>query len=119
VFKIVSIKISNPGSGYVQAPNVLITGDGTGVIAKAYISNGKISKILLTNPGSGYTSAPTVSVVGGVGSNLQNAAKAIAVIGGSKVRTFDMKIKFDRISKTPKFKSFSFDEKFKETENLK
>ena len=118
-YSVVEIKLVSVGTGYSSVPQIVfVGGGGSGATAQAYISNGKISKILLTNPGSGYTSAPTVSVVGGVGSNLQNAAKAIAVIGDSKVRTFDMKIKFDRISKTPKFKSYSFDEKFKETENF-
>jgi len=98
-YEIVSIKISNPGSGYVQAPNVLITGDGTGVVAKAYISNGKVSGVSIINSGTGFTSAPTISLVGGNGSS-DNTATAVAIIGNTKARTFNLGIKFDRFTKT-------------------
>lgn len=118
-YSVIDIKLVSSGVGYSSVPQIVFTGGGgSGATAQAYISNGKISKILLTNAGSGYTSAPTVSVVGGVSSNLENSAKAVAVIGDSKIRTFDIKIKFDRISKTPKFKSYDFDEQFKETETF-
>jgi hypothetical protein len=118
-YSVIDIKIVSPGKNYSSVPQIVFDGgNGTGAQAQAYISNGKISKIVVTNPGSGYISAPTVMIVGGVGSEIQNAARAVAIIGDSKVRTFDMKMKFDRISKTPKFKSYSFNEKFIEIETF-
>jgi len=118
-FSVVDIKIVSQGSSYTSVPQIVFEGGGgSGAKAQAYISNGKISKIIVTSSGSGYTSAPNVLVVGGVGSEIQNAARAVAIIGDSKVRTFDMKLKFDRISKIPKFKSYSYDEKFVESETF-
>ncbi len=118
-YSVVDIKIVSQGSNYTSVPQIVFEGGGgSGAKAQAYISNGKISKIIVTSPGSGYISAPVVSVVGGVGSEIQNAARAVAILGDSKIRTFDMKLKFDRISKTPKFKSYSYDEKFVESETF-
>jgi len=98
-YEIISIEVSNPGSGYIQSPNVLITGDGINASAKAYISNGKVSGITLLNSGSGFTAAPTITLVGGNGSSGDNAT-AVAIIGNSKARTFTLGIKFDRFTKT-------------------
>jgi hypothetical protein len=36
-----------------------------------------ISKIVLLDGGTGYTSSPTITLVGGVGTNLDNSAKAV------------------------------------------
>jgi hypothetical protein len=98
-YEIISIEIANPGSGYIQAPNVLITGNGINAKAKAYISSGKLSGITILNPGSGFTSAPTITLVGGNGSS-NDIATAVAIIGNSKARTFNLGIKFDRFTKT-------------------
>jgi len=104
-FSIVDIVISNAGSGYIQPPNVLIEGNGTGATAKAFISNGVVSGIEVLTAGTGYTYAPTVKLVGGNASN-SNIATAIAVIGDTKARTFNVGIKFDRISKEGLYTSF-------------
>lgn len=56
-----SIIITNPGSGYVTAPTVTITGGGgTGATATAAIENGAVVSVTVT-PGVGYTSAPAVA----------------------------------------------------------
>lgn len=54
--------ITNGGSGYTSAPNVTITGAGTGASATAVVSGGKITSITIVNGGTGYTSAPTVQI---------------------------------------------------------
>ena len=97
-YSVTSITVYNQGSGYNNPPTVLIEGDGVGATAQAFISNGKVSGIRLLNQGSGYSKAPTVTLVGGNSSGSQ--AKASAVIGNSSVRTFNLGIKFDRISKS-------------------
>ena len=59
------IRIDNPGSGYSNANNIVvtITGDGTGATARAKVNNDTsgISSITMVNRGSGYTSA-TVNI---------------------------------------------------------
>ena len=117
-YSVVDIKLVNQGSNYTSIPQIVFDGDGTGAKAQAYISNGKVSKIVLIDGGTGYTSAPTISIVGGVGTDINRSATAVAIIGDSKVRTFDVKMKFDRTSKEPKFKSYDIDEKFVETETF-
>lgn len=62
------------GSGYTTAPNVVVTGDGTGAnilleaekteaVLYPYIDNGKITHVLIEDGGIGYTYA-TLTVVG-------------------------------------------------------
>ena len=113
-YSITSIEVANGGSEYVEAPKVLITGNGTGAVAQAYISNGSVVAVKVINSGTGYTSAPTVSLVGGNGAG-SNTAKAVAIIGNSKVRTFNMSVKFDRLSKTGIYQDFDQTETFTAT----
>ena len=54
---VVNASIDNPGSGYTDVPEVIITGDGTGAIAHAEIQGGAVSAIVIENAGSGYTTA--------------------------------------------------------------
>jgi len=110
-YEITEILVSNPGSGYTSVPTVVIQGNGTGASARAYISNGKLSAVSIENPGSGYTTIPTVSIVGGNGSNTDNAT-AVAVLGNTTARAFDLKVKFDRISKDGIFNTFNFTQTF-------
>ena len=58
-----SITVTDPGSGYSQAPAVIITGGGgSGAVAEASIKNGRIDQIIVKDPGAGYSSAPTVAL---------------------------------------------------------
>ena len=108
-YEIVDIQVSNAGAGYTLVPKVLIEGNGTGATAQAYISNGTVSGITITNPGSGYTRAPTVLLVGSAGAIT---ATAIAIIGNTKVRTFDMSIKFDRVAKDGDYAAYVQEQTF-------
>lgn len=110
-FSIVEIKLAKTGSGYTSVPTVLIEGNGTGAKASAFVSNGKVVSILVTDPGFGYTTAPTIKLVGG-NSNSGDVARAVAIIGNSKIRTFDIKMKFDRISKNGIYVDFSKTDEF-------
>ena len=62
-----SVKVVDPGRGYLVAPTVTISGDGTGATAIARIVNGKLNSIELTSRGTGYTRA-TAAITGGGGS---------------------------------------------------
>jgi FtsP/CotA-like multicopper oxidase with cupredoxin domain/fibronectin type 3 domain-containing protein len=57
-----SVQVTDGGVGYIQAPDVVISGGGgSGATATASIANGRVTAVTLTNPGSGYTSAPFVT----------------------------------------------------------
>ena len=58
-----SITITDPGTGYSQAPAVVITGGGgSGAVAEATIKNGRLDVIIVKDPGAGYSSTPTVAL---------------------------------------------------------
>lgn len=97
-YTVTAIELYNVGSGYITPPKVVIEGDGTGATAKAYVSNGEVSGVTMLTAGQGYTYA-TASLVGGNGTST-DIAKAVAIIGNGKVRSFNMSVKFDRITKT-------------------
>lgn len=90
-----SITLTNPGSGYLQTPAVIITGgNGTGALAVANMNpNGTVASITVTNPGSGYTGTPAVLIApipGGIGStgifNTDITANRVLTLDGN--RTF-------------------------------
>jgi hypothetical protein len=115
-FGITEILVANKGSNYTNVPNVIIEGNGRGASAQAYISNGRVTKILVTSQGYGYTKTPTVTLVGGNGSS-RDIATAVAILGDSLIRAFDIKLKFDRISKLPIYNNFSQTQTFVATGN--
>ena len=58
-----SITVTDPGSGYSQAPAVVISGGGgSGAVAEATIRNGRLDQIIVKDPGAGYSSTPTVAL---------------------------------------------------------
>lgn len=79
-----SITITNPGFNYTKAPNVVITGDGSGATAEATIVNGRIETITVTKRGSGYTSA----VVSIQGDGAEGAASAVVQSKYGSLRLF-------------------------------
>jgi hypothetical protein len=105
-YTVTAIQVYQQGSDYTTPPKVLISGTGTGATAKAFISNGKVSGIQVLTAGSGYTAAPTITLVGGNPGEASNA-KAVAILGDSQVRTFDISVKFDRISTGGIYNTFS------------
>lgn len=105
-YSVVDIQIADAGADYITPPIVRIEGNGTGASAIAYVVNGRVSKIKVTDVGYGYTKTPIVYLVGGNG-NSQNIAKAVAILGDTKIRSFDLSIKFDRINKTGSYQNYS------------
>jgi len=78
---VVSVIVTNRGSGYTSAPTVTISapgGSGTTATATAAVSatSGQVERITVSNVGSGYTSVPTITFSGGGGSG----AKAYAIL---------------------------------------
>jgi hypothetical protein len=113
-YTVTAIEVYRQGSGYSTAPKVLISGTGTGATAKAFISNGRVSSIQVLTAGVGYTTAPTITLVGG-NSPTSIQAKAVSIIGDSQVRTFDVSVKFDRISTGGIYNTFSQTQTFTAT----
>lgn len=77
---VVSIVVTNRGTGYTSAPTVTISAPGTGTTATANAvvsaTSGQVERITVATAGSGYTSAPTITFSGGGGSG----AKAYAIL---------------------------------------
>ncbi len=111
-YGLTAIEVSDAGEGYTTVPNVLITGNGTGAKARAFISNGTISGFEILDQGTGYTQTPTITLVGG---NSSKQASAIAILGDSKARTFDITVKFDRLAKQGTYVELSQDQTFTAT----
>ena len=105
-YSIVDIQVYDSGEQYTTPPKILIEGNGIGASAQAFISNGRVSGIRVLDPGTGYTSAPRVILVGGNPGDARKA-KAVAILGDTKVRTFDLTIKYDRVNKEGIYKSFN------------
>ena len=78
------IEIITPGRNYTSA-NVVITGDGTGAVAKATVVNGKIVTIDVTNKGINYSRA-LVSIEGPGG--VEATAKAVLQARNGTLRTY-------------------------------
>jgi hypothetical protein len=106
-----SISIESGGSGYTSAPTVLFTGGGgTGAVAQASISNGKVSSVsLLQDPvmghtmGTGYATAPAITFTGGGGTG----ATATATI-------YDPEAAVIPVMNKDEFRSFIQDERSRE-----
>ena len=60
-----SITITNTGSGYLSAPEVLVSGGGSGIDAKfnASIKNQGISAINIESGGQLFQNAPVVNIL--------------------------------------------------------
>ena len=68
--------------------------------AKAYITNGKVTRITLITAGSGYLKAPRVEFDGGLDTNIiHRPAQAVAMLKSNVVRSNKIVIKFDRITR--------------------
>ncbi|MEZ5388223.1 MAG: autotransporter-associated beta strand repeat-containing protein [Prosthecobacter sp.] len=82
---IVSVAVTDGGSGYVGAPYISISGDGTGATAVANMvddgtGNGtfKIGSITITSAGTDYTGTPIVTLTGGGGTGVVLGSVALA-----------------------------------------
>jgi uncharacterized repeat protein (TIGR01451 family)/fimbrial isopeptide formation D2 family protein len=85
-----SITVLTGGSGYTSAPNVAITGTGTGATANAVITGGVITAIVVTNPGTGYTATPSVAITGGGGTGATASATLRTVVISNPTVTYNI-----------------------------
>ena len=103
-YQVVDIVIESPGTGFLFAPQITISGGGgTGATAYSTINgSGGIDSIIITNPGSGYVTTPTI-IINGTGTGALARAILRNVfdgnnIGHNVVRSTATTIKFDRIT---------------------
>lgn len=76
--EVTAITVTDPGLGYAEVPNVVLSGGGgTGATATATLS-GRVSTIQITNGGIDYTSPPTVVFNGGTPTTPATATATIA-----------------------------------------
>ena len=57
---VTDIRITNPGSGYINPPIVKLIGEGQGALARAIVSNGQIVGIIIIEGGEGYQNPPEI-----------------------------------------------------------
>jgi len=96
-YRVVEIIVTDGGSGYQASPAVEIVGTSrVKATAKAYISQGSVTKIIVEIKGEGYLTTPTVVISGSVNAT-GTPAMATAVLGEGLARTNTIGVKFDRI----------------------
>ena len=111
-FTITSLVLIDGGEGYISEPTISINSkSGSGASARAFISNGRVNRIVMTSSGSGFLVAPTITITGGLSSDGRQA-RAIAIIGNSKVRSTNIKLKFDRVSANYEINNLTETEQF-------
>ena len=110
-YSLVKIVVHDGGEGYIEPPEVIITGTGVNASARAYVSNGSVTAIVVVDKGYGFFSAPVVELAGGNSPGFRKAT-AIAIIGESKARLVSISMKFDRISKTGLYTDYTNNETF-------
>lgn len=58
---VTAVTVTNGGSGYTEAPDVVFTGAGTGATGTATVVDGVVTAVTVSAGGTGYTTAPAVS----------------------------------------------------------
>ena len=88
------VVITNPGTGYTIAPEVIVTGDNTtpAVMEARIGGGGTISEVIIIDSGSGYLVPPVITFAGSTGVD----ATASAIMDNTLVRTFLATVKYDR-----------------------
>jgi phage tail sheath protein FI len=96
---VLSVTVSNAGSGYTSAPTVTNPAGGTGAVFAPVVSTGgiqatatatltadSVTSILITNPGSGYYAAPVATIAAGPGVGATLGTVTVAA-GGVKINS--------------------------------
>ena len=103
-YGVIDIVVGAGGSGYVTAPQIIISGGGgTGANAVAQINGlGQLANITVVNAGTGYTSSPAI-IINGTGIDAVATAVLRNVFDGNDqghnvVRSIKTNIKFDRLT---------------------
>ena len=72
---VVSLSLTNPGSGYTGTPVLTFTsGGGSGATAQAILNPGSVASVTVVDGGTGFTGTPTLTFVGGGGTGAAATA---------------------------------------------
>jgi hypothetical protein len=87
--EVVTLTITNGGTGYTSAPTVeFVSTSGINAAATATInSDGEVESVTITNGGTGYKTNPTVNLTGGGGTGAAVTA-AIGVVSIDSVENY-------------------------------
>lgn len=58
---LVSVSVTNPGSGYTAAPTVTMSGT-TGAVIRARLNGDQVAELIIDNPGTGWTGTETITI---------------------------------------------------------
>ena len=108
-YKVTEVIVTNPGKDFTVPPKVTI--DGGRVPARAYLQRGKIYHIEVLPHSKRYLTAPNV-VIEVLDEDNESQPKAIAVLGNGLVKTFNVSINFDRVSRSPMYQTTEVTEIF-------
>ena len=67
--RIISVQVTNSGSEYSSAPDLIVKGDGIGAKLRAIVNDKKVTSVIVVNPGVGYSADTTTIKAVPVGSN--------------------------------------------------
>jgi hypothetical protein len=93
------VNVVNSGENYYSVPTLIVAGGDGSVRLTPILNDGRITSVRIDSPGNGFFASPEITVYpipnpdGSVGSGAVLKAKIV----NNKVRTFDTRIKFDRI----------------------
>ena len=95
-YEVDTIDVITGGTGYTIAPTVIITGSSIGndAVARALITDGRVSRIQVLYRGTNYTTQPTITLDGGNGTG----ARAYARLTNNKVRSLKTILVYDRLT---------------------
>lgn len=82
---VVSVTVTDPGSGYKSAPTISFVGTGFGAAAVALMTYGQLTGITVNTPGSGYTN-PVISFSGNFQITDQREQKLVKIVGIYAIR---------------------------------
>jgi len=85
---VIAVNIASAGSGYTDGTYQLVATGGTGgsgVVATATVSGGKVTATAISSSGSGYTSAPSFALPAGAGSGTGATFNATVGMAGNAV----------------------------------
>lgn len=111
-----SITVLEGGLNYIDKPTVTITGDGTGAIAEAMISGGKVTEIKLLNQGTNYSQA-NIFISGGRGAGARAKINLASRYG--KLRSYYIKSNGEKETVNPNAGTIDYDNGVITLESLK
>ena len=87
---IASITVTAGGSGYLTAPTVVITGNGTGAAATANLTGDAVTSVTVTAAGSGYDNTTTISFTSasGIDAAATPVINCLNTVASQEIYTF-------------------------------